>query len=172
LTSTDNRPVVAVVGNDEWLRPKLLEPLGQHGDRIRLAHRFGVADDRSPLATAAAQSGSRATDSDRDDVMVNLSTQTMRCVVVLATVDGRIGDGLIGVGGPQTHRLREFAKLAGSMLPLDGRRSRRPVLRRDRQPARMRDLLGEDSVAARTFAAPVATQLRSLDEVCGHSDGA
>jgi hypothetical protein len=138
---------------------------------IRLAHPFGSADDPGPLATAAARS-TQEIDADQDDVMVQPVYVDDAREVVLAAVDGRIGDGLIELGGPETMTFREFAKLAASMLPTDGRRTRRPLLRRHRDHAGMRELLADDSVAARKFAAPVATELRSLGEVWGDSDGA
>jgi hypothetical protein len=125
---------------------------------IRTAHPIGEAGDAGPIADAL-----RLGEPPTADPLVQPVAADDLLDVMQAAVEGRIGPGVVEVGGPATMRLSALRELVSAA---EATRSRRSAVAwtpsRRKAAAATRRLLSLDSVASRKLASPVALPSRQV----------
>jgi hypothetical protein len=177
LSKVGRAVVVSRVGSDPGAPVPYFSALGDLEQRalratskltiVRLTHPFGPSAAPGAIAEAAAELFVASEEPFDDDVPVQPIYLDDAVAAIGDAVDGRVGHGLVELGGPDTMGLREFAKLATSVCDPGANRSRRAARHRTRlHRSEMTGVLMTASVAARKFALTRAERHR-LREVWG-----
>jgi uncharacterized protein YbjT (DUF2867 family) len=140
---------------------------------IRVTHPFGPVTSPGPLLGRLLQHV-RAMPDGRDglpDTRVQPVFVGDVVDLVLEAVAGRIGPGVVELGGPDTMSLADFAGHASlSGAATQPRRGLSAFLTSRRRRRVLSQFLAHDSVASPRFASPRALRTRSLEDVWTTSD--